>query len=345
MKLLVTGGAGFIGANFIHYWLEQHPADEIINLDLLTYAGNPANLTDIAADPRYTFVHGDIRDAAAVDPLVQAVDVIVHFAAETHVDRSIQNPEAFLDTNIKGTFVLLEAARRHRKHLHHVSTDEVFGALALNSTDKFTERTPYNPNSPYAASKAASDHLVRAYRETFNLPITITNCSNNFGPYQHPEKFIPRLITNVLDGANARIYGDGLYVRDWLYVTDHCRAIDLILQRGKVGETYLVGGMTEDVNNLQVAKLLIEYIDELATAAGDPLRRVDFVTDRPGHDRRYAVDWHKLQHELGWQPEHSFTEWLKHTVDWYRANEDWWRPLKVQAEKIYRQEKVQAHAA
>ncbi|MBI4021897.1 MAG: dTDP-glucose 4,6-dehydratase, partial [Candidatus Andersenbacteria bacterium] len=308
MKLLITGGAGFIGANFIHYWLAQHPSDEIVNLDLLTYAGNLNNLHAAADNPRYTFVRGDIRDSAVVDPLVAAADIIVHFAAETHVDRSIQNPSVFVDTNVQGTLVLLEAVRRRQRagrpaprsfsevghaprslgevgpapHFHHISTDEVFGALPLNSVEKFTEQTVYRPSSPYSASKAAADHLVRAYHETFGLPITITNCSNNFGPYQYPEKFIPRMITNLLDGANARIYGDGLYVRDWLYVTDHCHAIDLILRRGKIGETYLAGGMTEDVNNLQVAKLLLEYL-------GLGEERIDFVTDRPGHDRRYAV--------------------------------------------------------
>lgn len=362
MKILVTGGAGFIGSNFIHYWLAQHPSDEIVNLDLLTYAGNLENLRLIADNPRYAFVQGDIRDHGTVEPLVAAADIIVHFAAETHVDRSIQDPVSFVDTNVKGTCVLLEAVRhRHRSgrtgpHFHHISTDEVFGALPLGSNEKFTEQTLYQPSSPYSASKAAADHLVRAYHETFGLPITITNCSNNFGPYQHPEKFIPRMITNLLAGANARIYGDGLYVRDWLYVTDHCRAIDEIIQRGRVGETYLVGGQppprpspeaTEgaarlrpagitdsgEINNLQLARMLLDYL-ELSED------RIDFVTDRPGHDRRYAVDWSKLHRELGWQPEHSFAEWLKQTVDWYRAHEAWWRPLKAQSEKIYQQEKV-----
>ncbi|HLD25854.1 MAG TPA: dTDP-glucose 4,6-dehydratase [Candidatus Andersenbacteria bacterium] len=335
-KLLVTGGAGFIGSNFIRYWLDNHPDDHVVNLDLLTYAGNVANLKDIEPNPNYTFIKGDIRDQALVDELVKGVDIIVHFAAETHVDRSILGPEAFIETNIKGTYVLLEAARRHGKHFHHISTDEVFGSLDLHSTEKFTEDTPYRPHSPYSASKAASDHLVRAYHETFGLPVTITNCSNNFGPYQHPEKFIPRMITNLLDGQNVKIYGDGLYVRDWLYVTDHCRAIDLVLQRGNPlrqladggGGTYVVGGMHEEVNNLAVAKELLRYLNL-------PESRIDYVTDRPGHDRRYAVDWSKIKRELGWEPAHSFQEWLHRTIEWYQQHEAWWRPLKEEAEKLY----------
>lgn len=329
MKLLITGGAGFIGSNFIHYWLEQHPDDEVTNLDLLTYAGNENNLTNIVTNPHYRFVKGDIRDAQLVNDLVKEVDVIVHFAAESHVDRSILGPEAFVETNIKGTFVLLEAARQFGKRLHHISTDEVFGALELNDSRKFTEATPYDPSSPYSASKAASDHLVRAYHRTYNTAITITNCSNNFGPYQHPEKFIARMVTNLIDGQYAKVYGDGQYVRDWLYVKDHCRAIELILQKGKVGETYLVGGMTKDINNLEVTRLIIKHL-------GLSEDKVEFVKDRPGHDRRYAVDWTKINRELGWQPEHSFDGWLKGTIAWYRQNEAWWRPLKEQAEAIYK---------
>ncbi|MAF81210.1 dTDP-glucose 4,6-dehydratase [bacterium] len=328
-KLLVTGGAGFIGSNFIHYWLAEHPDDEICNLDILTYAGNKTSLVDIKEDPRYTFIEGDIRNPDVVNDLIKDADTIIHFAAESHVDRSILGPEAFIETNIKGTYVLLEAAREHGVHLHHVSTDEVFGALELNSKEKFTESTPYDPSSPYSASKASSDHLVRAYHETFGLPISITNCSNNFGPYQHPEKFVSRMITNLIDGDNVKIYGDGKYVRDWLYVRDHCAAIDLILQQSKVGETYLVGGMTKDVNNLEVAKMLLDYME-----LGED--RIEFVTDRPGHDRRYAVDWSKLNKDLGWEPEHSFKDWLHETVDWYKANEAWWRPLKEEAESTYK---------
>jgi dTDP-glucose 4,6-dehydratase len=237
-------------------------------------------------------------------------------------------PAAFVETNIKGTFVVLEAVRKHGKRLHHVSTDEVFGALALNSSDKFNEATPYDPRSPYSASKAASDHLVRAYYHTFGVPITITNCSNNFGPYQHPEKFISRMITNLIDGENVKVYGDGLYVRDWLYVEDHCRAVEAVIQEGKVGETYLVGGLTADINNLEIAKLILQRME-----LGE--ERIEFVKDRPGHDRRYAVDWSKIKWDLGWQPEHTFEEWLQKTIEWYRQNEAWWRPLKEGAEKIY----------
>lgn len=328
MKFLVTGGAGFIGSNFIHYWLENHPEDQITNLDLLTYAGNLENLNDIAANPNYTFVKGDICHADTVDELVKECDVIVHFAAESHVDRSILGPEAFVETNIKGTFVLLEAARKHNKRFHHISTDEVFGALRLDSKEKFTDVTPYNPHSPYAASKAASDHLVRAYHDTFGVEITITNCSNNFGPFQHPEKFIPRMITNLIDGESIKVYGDGLYVRDWLHVKDHCRAIEAVLQKGSIGKTYLVGGMSDDMNNLEVAKLILQYM-------GVGEEKIEFVKDRPGHDRRYAIDWSTIQKELGWQPEHNFQDWLKETVEWYKANEAWWRPLKAEAEKIY----------
>lgn len=328
MKLLVTGGAGFIGSNFIRYWLAIHPDDSIVNLDLLTYAGNQASLSDVHGNSAYTFVQGDIGDTALVERLVKGIDLIVHFAAESHVDRSISGPEAFVETNVKGTFVLLEAARQHGIRFHHISTDEVFGALALGSQEKFTEHTPYNPHSPYSASKAGSDHFVRAYHTTYGVPITITNCSNNFGPYQHPEKFIPRMITNLLDGQPIKLYGDGKYVRDWLYVLDHCRAIDLVIQAGTVGETYVVGGMTADVSNLDVAHLLLT-----ATGAGEDA--IEFVKDRPGHDRRYAVDWSKIQRELAWEPEHSFEEWLQTTVEWYKEHESWWRPLKQDAERLY----------
>ncbi len=327
-KLLVTGGAGFIGSNFIRYWLAKHPGDSIVNLDALTYAGNKTSLEDVESNPNYIFIEGDIRDKTVVNNLVREVDTVVHFAAESHVDRSILGPEAFVETNIKGTQVLLEAIRVYKKHFHHISTDEVFGSLVLGSQDKFNETTAYNPHSPYAASKAGSDHLVRAYHDTYGLPITITNCSNNFGPYQHPEKFIPRMVTNIINGQPIKVYGDGLYVRDWLYVTDHCRAIDKVLTKGKVGETYLVGGMSEDINNLAVAQKILAYMNL-------PETNIEFVADRPGHDRRYAVDWSKIHRELDWQPEHTFEEWLKKTVDWYKGNESWWRPLKEQAEAIY----------
>lgn len=331
-KLLVTGGAGFIGSNFIRYWLDTHPDDSIANLDALTYAGNLESLKDVESDNRYQFIKGDICDEKTVQDAINEADIIVHFAAESHVDRSILGPEAFVETNIRGTFVLLEAVRRlqekHHVHVHHISTDEVFGELELNSTEKFSENTSYNPHSPYSASKAASDHLVRAYHDTYGIPITITNCSNNFGPYQHPEKFISRMITNVIDNQPVKIYGDGKYVRDWLHVKDHCRAIDKVLQSGKVGETYVVGGMKQDFSNLAIAKLVLQHMDL-------DEKHIEFIKDRPGHDRRYAVDWSKIQKDLNWEPEHSFDEWLGETVTWYKENEQWWRPLKEEAEKMY----------
>ncbi|KKS61905.1 MAG: dTDP-glucose 4,6-dehydratase [Candidatus Collierbacteria bacterium GW2011_GWE2_42_48] len=272
MKILVTGGAGFIGSNFIHYWLENHPEDEIINFDLLTYAGHLESLQSIKDNPHYSFVQGDITDAKAVDEVVSKVEAIIHFAAESHVDRSILDPLIFTKTNIMGTQVLLEAAKKYGiKKFHHVSTDEVFGALPLDSDTKFNETTPYNPHSPYAASKASSDHIVRAYFDTFNVPITITNCS--------------RLITNLLIGQKVKIYGDGKYVRDWLHVIDHCRAIDLVFLKAAPGSTYCVGGMTKDVNNLEVAQKVIKLLGK------NEADSIEFVTDRPGHDRRYAVDW------------------------------------------------------
>lgn len=331
-KILVTGGAGFIGSNFIHYWLENHPDDEVVNLDVMTYAGNLANLEDVEDNPNYSFVKGDIRDDKIVNELVGEVDKVIHFAAESHVDRSILGPEVFVETNVKGTFILLEALRRVQDkkqiHFHHISTDEVFGTLELGSDEKFTEQTLYRPNSPYSASKAASDHLVRSYHETYGLPVTITNASNNYGSYQYPEKFIPRMVTNLIDGGNIKIYGDGKNVRDWLHVWDHCRAIDAVVSSGKVRETYLVGGMSKDVSNLEVAKMLLDYMDLEE-------ERIEFVKDRAGHDRRYAVDWSKINKDLGWEPQHSLEEWLKETVDWYRENKDWWKPLKEGAEEMY----------
>jgi len=246
----------------------------------------------------------------------------VHFAAESHVDRSILEPAPFVTTNIVGAYVLLEQSLKAQvKKFHHVSTDEVFGALELDDPSKFNERTPYNPRSPYSASKAASDHLVRAYYHTFGLPITLTNCSNNFGPYQFPEKLIPLTITNILEGKKVPVYGDGLYVRDWLYVEDHCRAIEVVLTRGKIGETYCVGGLTTDISNLEVVKKILRLMDR-------PESQIEFVKDRPGHDRRYAIDWTKIKTELGWQPQHDFDTWLAKTIEWYRENEAWWRRVK-----------------
>lgn len=322
MKLLVTGGAGFIGSNFILYWIKNHPDDQIKNFDKLTYAGNLENLKEIQDNPNYTFIKGDICNPVEVDAAMQDVDMVVHFAAESHVDRSIMEPGAFVLTNVVGTQVLLDSALKNNvKRFHHISTDEVFGALDLNSTEKFKENTKYDPHSPYSASKAGSDHLVRAYFDTFGLPITITNCSNNFGPYHFPEKMIPLAITNLLEGKKVPIYGDGLYVRDWLYVEDHCRAIEKVLLEGKVGETYCVGGMADDISNLDVAKKIIKIL-------GKTEDEIEFVKDRPGHDRRYAVDFSKIKNELGWEPKHTFDEWLEKTVEWYKTHEQWWKEVK-----------------
>jgi len=322
MRLLVTGGAGFIGSNFIHYWLLNHPEDEVVNFDKLTYAGNLENLQQVENEAKYKLVKGDICDQAAVDQAIAGVDTVVHFAAESHVDRSIMGRAEFIMTNVVGTQILLDAALKHKiKRFHHVSTDEVFGALSLNSQEKFHEKTLYDPRNPYSASKAGADHLVRSYHATFGLPITITNTSNNFGPYQFPEKLLPVAITNLLEGKKVPIYGDGKYVRDWLYVKDHCRAIDLVLERGQVGETYCIGGLTEDINNLEVIKKILNILDK-----GEEM--LEFVKDRPGHDRRYAVDWSKAKDELGYQPEHDFDEYLKQTVKWYQENESWWRKVK-----------------
>jgi len=322
MKLLVTGGAGFIGSNFILYWMRKHPEDTITNLDKLTYAGNLENLADLEKNPGYAFIHGDICDPETVKRAFIGVDVVVHFAAESHVDRSILTPASFITTNILGTYTLLEAATKVKiSRFHHVSTDEVFGSLKLGSLSKFSERTPYDPRSPYSASKASSDHLVRAYHHTYGLPVTITNCSNNFGPYHFPEKLIPLAITNILEGKKVPVYGDGLNVRDWLYVEDHCRAIESVLISGSVGETYCVGGQTQDINNLSVVKKIL-------TLMGKSEDMIEFVKDRAGHDRRYAIDWTKINTKLGWQPKHDFDTWLERTIEWYKSHESWWRPLK-----------------
>jgi dTDP-glucose 4,6-dehydratase len=333
MKLLITGGAGFIGSNFIRYYLEKHPDDFIINYDKLTYAGNLDRLKDLEIEPNYKFVKGDITDAKRVEEVVKRyeVDQIIHFAAETHVDRSIENPSVFIETNVLGTQVLLEAARKCKvKRFHHVSTDEVFGALDLKTKEKFDHKTTYNPSSPYSASKAGSDHLVRSYFRTYGLPVTISNCSNNFGPYQDPEKFLPRAITNVIEGKKIPIYGDGKYVRDWMHVVDHCRAIDKIIHEGKDGETYVIGGQKdEEVSNMDIAKKILKFFGKDETF-------LEKVEDRPGHDRKYSIDSAKVRKDLGWEPVFNFDNWLTKTCEWYRDNEWWWRPLKIEAEKFYR---------
>lgn len=322
MKLLVTGGAGFIGSNFILYWMGAHPEDFIVNLDKLTYAGNLENLSSVEKNPHYSFIHGDICDPDTVNEVVKGIDVVVHFAAETHVDRSITDPTPFVKTNVLGTQVLLEAAKAAKvKRFHHISTDEVFGSLTLKDPGKFNERTPYDPRSPYSASKAGSDHLVRAYYHTFGLPVTITNCSNNFGPYQFPEKLIPLAITNILEGKKVPVYGDGKNVRDWLYVGDHCRGIDAVITRGRIGETYCLGGMTRDISNLEVVKSILAKMGKDETS-------IEFVPDRPGHDRRYAMDWTKVSTELGWKPQYDFETWLTKTIEWYKTNKSWWQKLK-----------------
>lgn len=322
MKLLVTGGAGFIGSNFIHYWLKNYPQDKLINLDKLTYAGNLENLRQVENSSQYKFVKGDITDQTFIEKIMTDVDKVVHFAAETHVDRSITDPRVFVETNVLGTQILLEAALKHKvKHFHHISTDEVFGSLDLNSTEKFNEEYPFRPNSPYSASKAGSDCLVRAYFKTYGLPVTITNTSNNFGPYQFPEKLIPLTITNIIERKKVPIYGDGQNVRDWLYVEDHCRAIDLVLQKGKIGETYCVGGDGQQ-SNLEMVKKIIEIMGEKEDV-------IEYVKDRPGHDRRYALDHTKIQKDLNYKPKFQIEEYLEKTVNWYQKNIEWWKRIKT----------------
>jgi dTDP-glucose 4,6-dehydratase len=368
MRILITGGAGFIGSNFIHYWFRTHPQDEIINLDKLTYAGNPyfdenekkrkpLNLKDIEDNQNYKFIEGDICDLHLVEETIknEKIDTIVHFAAQSHVDKSISYKDDrikdkkkykvdpsivrlfeeslegdFVLNNVWGTHIMLEAAVKawrkkdetyeKNKRFHHISTDEVYGALELDDEHKFNEQTPYRPRSPYAASKAAADHLVMAYHTTFKLPITITNTSNNYGPYQYPEKLLSLAITNLIQGKKVPIYGDGKYVRDWLYVEDHCRAIDLVLQKGKIGETYCIGGLTDDVNNLELIKRVLKIMDKDESM-------LEYVKDRPGHDRRYAMDWAKAQRELGYKPKFDLDTYLEKTIKWYQENEWWWKKL------------------
>ncbi|MEX2470087.1 MAG: dTDP-glucose 4,6-dehydratase [Pseudohongiellaceae bacterium] len=348
--LLVTGAAGFIGANFVHYWTGRYPDDRITVLDALTYAGNKRNLEGLLGTPRFDFVHGSITDAALLEGLLREreIDTLVHFAAESHVDRSIEGPDAFIDTNIVGTYTLLQAAKSawldgdgRDHHFHHVSTDEVYGTLGPDDP-AFSETTPYAPNSPYAASKAASDHLVRAYHHTYGLRVTTSNCSNNYGPFHFPEKLIPLCLLNILAGRPLPIYGDGQQIRDWLYVDDHSRGIDLVIGKGRPGQTYNVGGNNEWAN-IDVVRLLCTLLDErfqaqpaLAgrfpdspCARGEPAQSlITFVTDRPGHDTRYAIDAGKISGELGYRPEVDFATGLARTVDWYLANEPWWRAIQ-----------------
>jgi len=322
MKLLITGGAGFMGSDFVRYWSDKHSKDTLIILDKLTYAGNLENLSQVRNKPKFEFVKGDICDEKLVDELMQGVDIIVHFAAESHVDRSILDPSPFIITNIVGTAVLLKNALKHKvKRFHHISTDEVFGSLPLKSKNRFKESTPYDPSSPYAASKAAADHLVRSFYKTHALPITISNSSNNFGPYQFPEKFIPLTITNALENSQVPIYGDGLYVRDWLFVRDHSRAIESIILRGGLGETYLLSTSNEHPN-IETAKKILDILEK-------DYSLIQHVKDRPGHDRRYALDATKIKKELGWRPQfNNFERALKETIDWYKENRGWWRRIK-----------------
>ena len=323
MKILVTGGAGFIGGNFVHYMLKKHPEDEIVCLDKLTYAGNMSTLEDVVKNPKFKFVKGDIADKEFVGALFDgnAFDAVVNFAAESHVDRSIENPQIFLVTNIIGTQVLMDACRSHGNiRYHQVSTDEVYGDLPLDRPDlMFTEETPIHTSSPYSASKAGADLLVLAYFRTYGLPITISRCSNNYGPYHFPEKLIPLMITRALADQSLPVYGDGKNVRDWLYVEDHCKAIDIILRKGKIGEVYNVGGHNE-MANIDIVKLILKKL-------GKSESLITYVQDRKGHDRRYAIDPTKIGKELGWAPETMFAEGIEKTVDWYLANRKWWQDI------------------
>jgi dTDP-glucose 4,6-dehydratase len=328
MKLLVTGGLGFIGTNFIRYWFNAHPQDHITNLDKITYAANPLNLSDLESNPNYTFIQGDILDAPLVENLVAQVDLIVHFAAESHVDRSIDDPLMFVKTNVMGTYTLLKAAQRNNTRFHHISTDEVYGTVDPNTTEEFSETTSFDPTSPYAASKASSDHFVLSFFKTFGLPITITNCSNNYGPYQNPEKLIPRLITNLVNNSKIPVYGKGENIRDWLYVTDHCRAIEAVIMKGTIGETYCIGGLKESCRNIDIVKKVIALM-------GKSEDLIEYVTDRPAHDN-YRVSWKKINETLGWEPKESLESGLKKTIDWYLANTQWWQASKTEAEEFYK---------
>ena len=328
-SIIVTGGCGFIGSNFVHHVVREHPGVHVTVLDKLTYAGNPENIAGLPAD-RVELVVGDVCDAELLDRLVPGHDAIVHYAAESHNDNSIADPGPFLRTNVEGTFRLLEACRKHGVRYHHVSTDEVYGDLALDDPARFTEETPYRPSSPYSSTKASSDLLVRAWHRTFGVRATISNCSNNYGPYQHVEKFIPRQITNIIDGVRPKLYGDGRNVRDWIHTEDHSSAVWEILTRGRIGETYLIGADGER-SNIDVLRAILE-------AMGKEPDDFDWVRDRPDHDRRYAIDPTKLRTELGWEPARTdFAEGLAETIEWYRDNEAWWRPAKEATEARYRE--------
>lgn len=333
-KVLITGGAGFIGSNFTHYYLKQHPEDQVMVLDRLTYAGNLNNLKDLEDNEKYWFLQGDIADVKMVNNLFERekFDVVVNFAAETHVDRSIASPSIFVMTNIVGTQTLLEAARKHGvSRYHQISTDEAYGDLGTETTKKFTEKTPLAPNCPYAASKAAADLLVQSYYETYKMPVTISRCSNNYGPYQFPEKLIPYFFRLITKEKKVPLYGDGKNVRDWIYVIDHCRAIDTILSKGKLGEVYNVGGNNEKTN-LEITKVLLKFL-------GKSEDLIMFVDDRLAHDRRYAIDASKIKKELGWKPSVTFEEGIAKTFDWYQKHKEWWEELTQKMEERKHKEK------
>ncbi len=328
-RFLITGGAGFIGANFVHHVI-SHTEDHVTVLDKLTYAGNMDSLKGLPPE-RFRFVRGDICDAVLVEGLVADADVVVHYAAESHNDNSLHDPRPFLDTNIIGTYTLIEAARKHHTRFHHISTDEVYGDLELDDPERFTENTPYHPSSPYSSTKAASDLLVRAWVRSFGLRATISNCSNNYGPYQHVEKFIPRQITNVIDGIRPKLYGQGENVRDWIHANDHSSAVLAIIAKGRIGETYLIGADGEH-NNRDVVELILKHMGQSPDA-------YEHVVDRPGHDLRYAIDSTKLRKELGWEPRFSnFDAGIEDTIRWYRNNENWWRPQKAGTEAKYKEQ-------
>lgn len=346
--ILITGGAGFIGSNFVRYWVQNHPEDRVINLDALTYAGNLENLKGIEESAKYRFVHGDICDKTMLEQLFKDENInrVVHFAAESHVDRSITGPESFITTNIHGTFNLLETARNawdfdsDDVRFLHVSTDEVYGSLKPEDP-AFTESNPFAPNSPYAASKASSDHLVRSYYHTYGMPVVTTNCSNNYGPYQFPEKLIPLVIINALEGKPLPVYGDGLNIRDWLHVDDHCRGIDEVLQQGKLGDTYNIGGCNE-WTNIDIVRLVCSTLDELRPGDHPKSELITYVKDRPGHDLRYAINADKIIDELGWKPEYTFETGIRQTIDWYLENEEWLNRVRDGSYQEYYQQQYGA---